>query len=151
MLRFATTDDIPFLVSFGRKFHALSPLSDVPFNETKVEQTAIDLLQGPKERGIILVWEEDNSPVGCLVGIVSEPYFSTESIASELVFWIEPEYRKLSTVNRLIEAYEYWANRVGAKITCLSCFNSLKGDTLVRMYERKGYDFCEQTFKKVNN
>ena len=84
-VRLAVHEDIPSLVSMCKSFHDASPLNNVPFSEEKVTEFLGKILNGPKEKAIILALVDDeNYPVGLLIGYAEQLIFSTDYAANEL-------------------------------------------------------------------
>ncbi len=70
-----------------------------------------------------------------------------ERIASELVWYILPEYRSTETALQLFSAFEYWAkNVVRADKIQVSNLDGMK--VVERFYGKKGYTLMEKVWIK---
>lgn len=143
MIREAIAADIPEIVALGRKFLLEGPykneLSDNP------EQNAVLTLEVIKEKGKVLVLEEDSAVRGVLGFILFPHYFSGELTAGELIWYVEPEYRKGCPALKLLWAAEALAKKLGAKRMQFTAPTS----DISRIYERFGYKQVEVSFQKA--
>lgn len=143
-LKLATVDDVEDVVEMAIKFAKASPYGVFPVEDGKLRQLVLDLLRD-RNKGIIVLYLVEGKPQGVIAGMLSEMLFSHEPIASELIWWVNPEHRTRKSL-KLKEAYEYWAKRVGAKYIQMAELNDEK---IARFYQRTGYDLCERSYLKV--
>lgn len=98
------------------------------------------------KRGVVIVAVDQDIPVAMIVGIADSPLFSQHRIASEVVWYVYPEYRKSTVGLKLLKAFEYWAKNVA------SCdfiqVGSLNNPRIGNLYERKGYKKGEGIYIK---
>lgn len=96
MIRAATTADIPRVVEMGSRSLQQGPykglVEDVPAATEKLARSVIE-----NGNGKILVAEEDGRLVGLLGYLVFDHYFTGKPTAAEIMWWVEPEYRKSLT------------------------------------------------------
>jgi|SRR6185312_3287291 len=143
MIREAIASDIPEIVALGRKFLLEGPykneLGDNP------EQTAALTLEVIKEKGKVLVLEEDSAIRGVLGFILFPHYFSGEITAGELIWYVEPEFRIGCPALKLMWEAENIAKSLGAKRMQFTA----PSDDVAALYQRFGYKAVETTFQKV--
>lgn len=96
---------------------------------------------------IIIFLEENEVPIGMIVGVITELPFSSTLVSSELAWWVEPEHRGKSS-DSLRQAYEFWAKKQGCKIVTMSCLADETEKVLDVFYRRKGYTKAETMYKK---
>lgn len=125
-------------------FHEASPYKDDHIDLDKIQHVITSLING--DDGIIILSMDGNTPVGLISGIVYEAMFSKELWATELVFWVNPEYRNYQRASALLDAYEYWAKTVKGCSRCSMTSLKDKTDTL---YKRKRYSKTEINWTKV--
>lgn len=142
-LKLATEADFPAILDMAMKFAQASPYKDFPIEEEKVAALLQTLLHD-KNKTIVVLYIQNDKPVGMIAGMISEMLFNREMVASELIWWVNPEVRSRKTLS-LKEAYEYWAKRVGAKYIQMT---NLNDDKITRYYERTGYVLTEKSFLK---
>ena len=147
-LRLAVAEDIPLLLRFARNFQMASPYKTMKFDPVKGEKFLRDILTGSQKDGIILVALNDDKPIGFLVGIASEPVFSSVRIAAELGWWIEPKYRGGKASYLIYSAYEDWAKRAGCHYVQGAYLPGVSV-SLDEFYKKRGYVQVESSFLKT--
>ena len=149
-LRLATEEDIPAIKRMSYLFYDHSPYSSFEIDDEKVTALTTDILKDKTKNIVILSCQPD--PVGMIVGLSNEFMFNRKKIAMELLWWMDPEYRKSRDAIKLVEAYEYWATNVAkADIVQLSLLTTEQAPQIEKFYSRRGYKLSEKSFfKKVN-
>lgn len=148
-LRIATENDLPVLLRYCRNFweNSDSVISD-EFDEEKTRVTLENTLKLPYTEGIVLVTESEKKLRGFIIGLTYSPFFSSEKVAIEAAYWIEPEYRKNTDWYRLLQAYTYWADRIGCKSVQLG----IHDPRLAKICKRKfAFEPIEQILQKELN
>jgi hypothetical protein len=143
-LKLATQEDVPVVVEMALRYAKASPFGRFPVDEAKINQIVQDLMRD-RNKGIIVLYIVNDKPEGMIAGMLTEMLFNHDAIATELVWWVNPEHRTRKSL-KLKEAYEYWAKRVGAKFIQMAEMND---DKIRRFYERTGYDLTERAYLKV--
>jgi GNAT superfamily N-acetyltransferase len=139
----ATESDIPELLVMGRRFYEESGYSG--FSEYNEETTA-ELFQRLIEsnEGFLMRTEH-----GMLGGVVFPVFFDSDSkLVQELFWWVSPEGRKTGEGKALIDAFESWGQKIGAKGTIMLGIESLPAISSV--YRSRGYVPIEQSWMRVN-
>jgi len=135
ILRLATWADMDKLIGFARCL--ISDLHYRPiFDEFKVRQIITNVLNGDKNKALIIIVEQDGNPLGVLGSSLCQPLFcqSQEEMAVELLLYIVPEARGYIVLKRLLEAYTYWAKLVGATyISYASYKNGIEMNRIKRL------------------
>lgn len=130
----------------AHRFHAASPYDDLTMDEDKVVELIDSFLNGDRNQRIVILALEDDQPIGMIAGVTSEMLFSRDKIASEMMWWIEPEHRGSRAALQLLDAYEFWAKKVGAKVVQLSSVDTEHADRLDRLYKKRGYYLVERGY-----
>lgn len=99
--------------------------------------------------GKILLAEEEGKIVGLLGFIVTDHHFSGQRYASELMWYVLPEHRKLKAGftghgMELLKEAERMAKEAGAKDFVFTAPN----DGVAQLYKRMGYSQLEVAFRK---
>jgi GNAT superfamily N-acetyltransferase len=89
------------------------------------------------EDGLVLVVGDE--PIGMLLGLVTEQFFSADRIAQELVVYMLPEHRGGRDVVRMIQAFEDWAVARGAREITLGVSTEVNTERTAAMYRRLGF------------
>ena len=92
VIREGTPDDIPIIVAMSKELHGESPVFvGMSFNE----DTLVSFLcsEFMVQVGCSFIAEEDGSPVGMFLGLVTPHHFSDDLMANELCYFIREEHR----------------------------------------------------------
>lgn len=142
MIREAVEADIPRITEMGSRSLREGAYKDLVAD--KPEQTgklALEVMQ----KGFILVSEEDGKLTGLLAFIIFPHYFSAELTAGEVMWYVEPEYRKSFTAVCLLRAAERMARGFGAKYMQFTAPTADVG----KAYEAMHYKQVEVSFQKA--
>lgn len=138
MLRLATLEDVDNIVKMAMNFQSTLPYGGYAESST-IENLATSLIEGNREDGVVIM--SDNG----FIAAIRNPYvFGSIYVATELGWWVEPEYRSTGQGADLIEAFEFWATRVGCKMCTLISLD----DELGKYYEKRGYVLSERAYMK---
>lgn len=148
MIRIATEDDVEHIKRMSYRFYEASPYAGFEIDEDKVYEMIVGVLQAPKNEKIVLLSCQPE-PVGMVVGLSNEFLFNRKTIAVELMWWMDPEYRKGKDSIKLVEAYEYWAKNIAkADLLQLSLLTTEQAPQIEKFYSRRGYRLSEKSFFK---
>lgn len=148
MIKIAELEDLPGLLNVIKNFFDNSPFNGLTeFNPSIASDTAKRILQGPKENGIILLYLKDGVVKGVLAGLAHELFFSADKVATELCWWVDEDARGRDSLE-LIEAYEFWAEKVGCSIVSMANLTGTTGERLDKYYKRRGYTPLETAYGK---
>lgn len=134
MIRFATLDDLPDVVEYGRRFHAMSQ-QPFPYSEEAATGFSAGLIEN--DAGCVLL-----SDHGFIGGMLAPAYCAPAWVmAVELFWWAEKDGM------RLLRAFESWAVDRGAQEVRMTSLAALpKADAILR---RKGFEPAEISYRKV--
>lgn len=139
-VREATDRDLDTIVSMGEAFLRETPYgTQIGTNPEQLRTFARTLMQGA---GAIAVTGGD-VPTGMIAVWCFVHPFSGERIASELVWWVNPEERG-STGVRLLRWAEAWARAQGAVALQMIA----PTDRVGAFYERRGYTRVEVSYQR---
>lgn len=155
MIRKATNDDIPRIVEMAQRFFPESPYpalyGDMP--DSQAAGLAIIAMQGAPgiDPGVMLVAEDAGELIGMACLFSDRATFNPAvRIASELVFWIEPEHRGGMAAVRLLKAAEKDAREKGVQVNRMAVMSS-SPEQAAKLYERMGYSLTECYYSKRLN
>ncbi len=147
-LKIATTDDFDGVIEcISNAQNEL--LYKLPFSPDRTRQVLLDVL---KQGTIICGMNEHKQIVGVFIALKTLTATSLEPIASEMLWYVHPAYRKTRLALELFGAFEYWAETV-AKVGVMIMGNmtNAHSERTHRLYLRHGYQLSEQTyFKRIN-
>lgn len=134
LIRPAAVQDIPKLLDWGRKFHAMAAPGP-SFNADAVAALLAQIIEA--DHGAVLMHDH-----GAIGGVLNPAYCDPAWIMAVEVFWWA-ERDGLS----LLRAFEGWARNKGAAEVRMTSLASLpRADAVLR---RKGYAPAEISYSKV--
>ena len=142
MIREATKDDTPRLVEMGVRFATETDYREsIKVSPEKIASTVGKLLE--TDDAAIFVSGNGHGVNGMIIILLYEHPWSGEKIASEMVWWVEPEARG-GTGIKLLRTAEKWAMESGATQMQMIAPNVGVGD----IYARMGYAPVEMSFHR---
>lgn len=142
MIRHATEADVPRIVEMGRRFvESTAYQGRIGFDPARVESLARGMLSTPNMAGFVS--ERDGVVVGMLGMHVYEHPMSGERVATETVWWMDPEHRGTDGV-RLLKAGEAWARSLNAT----TLYMVAPSPEVERLYAALGYARLETTYER---
>lgn len=148
MLKLAQPYHIPEIRDFCRKFFSESPYHDFPYDEKKVDETIDKIVNAYGKGHVVIVYEKYGKAVGCIAGTVVDFLLNHGKIATEIMWWVEPEYRKSRAGIELLNAFESWATYSKCELVQMISLNTEIGKALGGLYRRRGYVETEQAYMK---
>jgi GNAT superfamily N-acetyltransferase len=115
-------------------------LADNPEESAKLALSVMNIPNGK-----ILLAEESGQVIGLLGFIIYPHYFSGEITAGEIMWYVEPEFRKSFTALALLRKAESMARAAGAKRMQFTAPSDEVGDA----YKALGYQRLEVSYQKV--
>lgn len=128
------------------KFLATTTYKSLPLDLEKIAVGTKELIEAGVDTSVLILSMDGEEAVG-LLGIKAFVLPVNDlKIAQEILWWVEPEYRKSRRGLELYMAGEYWAKKVGC-----SLMQMVSQETFPEVevfYERKGYRKAEQAWIK---
>jgi RimJ/RimL family protein N-acetyltransferase len=143
-VRVAGLEDMPEIIEMSRQFYLDSDYPANIFDPERVEETLLSLDGTPH---VIILALDGDRPCGMLIGVLAQLSFSRLTVATELAWYLEPEFRRTRKAFDLLNAYEHWAkNVVNADCIQMVALSALNPEKLQKLYERRGYQKMEETY-----
>lgn len=131
-----------------RRFHAEGQF---PFALDMVRQSAIfDLAMTDSKFALWLAYDGTALAGFFLAGANTAP-LSGESVAQELMMWVDPAHRGSRAFAGLHGAFLDWGDRLGVDRLSLSLQASMRPEATGRLYRRLGYNHAETHYTKRRN
>lgn len=147
-LRHATLNDIPELMKLARKLFKGSPMEAMRIDIEKARAQLERAIISDHKDNLVLVSHDEGKIVGVIAAYAFYPIFSSERIACEILWYLEPEYRKGRRGLDMMKAYEYWAKLVGCTVAQYGWLTS-SPETMIALYEKTGATLAEHVYYKV--
>ena len=145
-LTLATPEDFNSIKDMVVEFANKYPFS-VNISDTKINSLIHDFVYADT-REKILILANDPEPIGLIAGLKTEILFSDDKLASELMWWVNPSHRTTKAGSELLEAFEFWAVKVGCSAIQMSTVQTEHAERLDKVYNRKGYTLVERGYLK---
>jgi len=142
-IRLATPVDLTDLCHMCIRFAETYPAPSIEYRKT----IAVFQEMMESDEGIVLV-ADVSRPVACLMGRTHEWLFSREKVAAELLWWVDPEYRRTTIARDLQNAFNEWAVSQGADILQMSMAVTDQSPLIGRYYRRQGFTHTESHYLK---
>lgn len=111
MIRPATLEDVPKIVTLIEELHDLSSMASLDFSPVKAKHGMIAFITGGH---FVRVIEEDSKVVGVFAGLHTPTWFGNDEMAIDVSWYVRPEYRDWQGV-ALVEQFVEWAKEMGVK------------------------------------
>lgn len=142
MIRNATEADVAELVRMGREFVGASPFGALGLSDESRERVIRGLL-GQFARVIDL----EGEIVGALLGGLGPAWGDEQRmIATEMAWWVAPQFRGSVAAVRLLHQFRDWAKAQGAVGVSLSELVLDGVGSLGALPERLGYRLAERSY-----
>lgn len=139
------TKDLNAVLSMAVRMQQEAPrYRDMPFIIPK----AVAVINRLIEQGGGFVAEKDGNIIGMVGGIITEHFFNHEKFSVDFAVYVEPEHRGGSTVVRLVDTYEKWAQAQGVREISLGVSTGLEQEKTVCIYQKLGYKIASYTLIK---
>lgn len=142
----ASEQDLAAVVELGAHFHEFTAWADhIEYDP----DGAMVWAQVMQEMGLLVVAKDGDKVVACVGGIIS-PFLNNPSvtIGTEVLWWVEPEYRNAGLGNRLMSAIEQAAKDIGVQLWCMVSLEAVEPEKAGAIYEAAGYRLTEHTYMK---
>ena len=144
-IRLADKDDFDKVLEMGHKFFLTTEHAKTEeFHIDSAVDTYIQMLHS----GFILVAELDEEVIG-VIGCIISPFLidKRKKVCTELLWWVEPEYRKSSVGPKLHRAAELKAKELGASKMVMVSLSTSPAE-VEPYYLNDGYSKTESSFLK---
>ncbi len=147
-IRPAVISDLSRMEAMGARFFAASGL-DRWFNYKPHCFVQVCEKFMADDKAVLLVGEGQDGVVG-MAGALAYPNWLDVSqlTAQERFWWVDPLHRGSLLGTELRKGLEGWARDKGCLTMQMGALETLRPDTLAKVYARKGYAPMEQTFCK---
>lgn len=122
----------------------------IPINIDKLKHTSLVYTEGQIDLRCLILLTYGEKHVGFLIGELTtmERYNQDVLIASETLWWIDPEHRGCGKAVEMIELFEDWAKYTGAQFITMTAQTNEYLEKIGRLYNKLGYTKLEETYLK---
>lgn len=149
-IRKAIISDVDAIIRMAKAFLRASRFNEI---EADIGATKIFIETAISSDDKVIFVASDGDVIVGMLGIAKVPVcFAPESsLAQELFWWVEKDYRKKSVGVSLIIAAEDWADKVGARSITMTGLHGFGIEVTTKIYEKRRYEKLETTFIKNCN
>jgi GNAT superfamily N-acetyltransferase len=138
----ATVDDVPRVVPCAAEF---CKVLGWPLDGDGYVAHLKNVIQAD---GVIFLLEHEGTVVGGLGGVLHSEPVSGKRMATELFWFVMPEFRRGTGPMRLLASFEKWGHDNGAQHICMLSMEHSMPEEMDRLYRRLGYRKLETTYIK---
>lgn len=142
VVRLAIPSDRLRVVSMLKEAHAAGAL---PFPFSAPHAAALFDTQCALKDRICIVYVPSDRARGVLMAAINPHPFGPFLIATEVIWWIDPEHRGAAG-RAMLDAYEAWATEQGASFVGMAALAAAPRAGVI--YERRGYQAAETHYLK---
>jgi hypothetical protein len=147
-LRLGTLKDVPVILRMMQEFYSKSGMP-YKWDEDKVIDLIMKMINDKENALVLLHTNSDNVADGVICGVVTSIPFSSERVATELVYWVEEGSRSIRVALDLMNGYEYWAKHVQyCDYVIVALLSELEREKVDKLYTRLGYTKKEEAYTK---
>lgn len=144
MIRPATFNDIPIILSWSHKFVQEIP-HPIEADEPSIEDTLSQLIES--DDGCLIVSRDGQSAIG---GMIFPYHFNKAHLAAqELFWWVDEKDRKNGLGKKLLKGFSDWAAEKGATTLHMIALSNASHDHVENLYKKHGFDRLETTYVKL--
>lgn len=136
-VRAGQVEDIQEIHRLAKELLEASVYNGIPMDDAKFKQT-VAMLMGSALGAVFVVSDDNNKPVGFIMGMADTLFFSKKRYATDLCMYVRPKASAYGAF--LVRRFIRWAERIPAiaEITLGISSGMSNSERLGRMYERMG-------------
>lgn len=118
--------------------HAEGSYADLEFSPKRVLETFDWYLEDDDKTAIIA--RKGETPVGLYAGYITKYYFSEETVANDIAWFVTKPLRGTRVGLRLLDMFEEWALNKGVSEVRLGFTTDINPEAFDRLMKKRGYD-----------
>lgn len=126
------------LALLGQEMHAESSYSKLEFDRKRVFET-FDWYLNDDDKTAIIAWKGD-TPVGLYAGYVCKYYFSNDTVANDIAWFVTKGMRGTRVGLRLLDKFEEWALSKGVKEVRIKYTTDINPKAFDSLMGKRGYE-----------
>ena len=148
--RIATLDDIPDILEMCRALvdetNEHNTFVNIPLHEGKTTNMLRRYIQSP-DLYFTGIAEIEGEIVGALFGYIGEYYFCHNKLATDIAWYVKPEFRGTFAGVILLKQFERWASAHGASEVCIAIATGIYAERTGNLLEKRGFNHVGGTYK----
>lgn len=148
--RAETEADFEKIIDLGHVMHKEGYFRDLPIERARLAQMAKYAIDNPTEVAAFIA-EDNDELIGMISGFIGYYFFNSEKYAADYAVYIAPTKRGGLAAARLLERFEDWAHKNGAREVLIGLRVNIDNKRALRFFEGMGYgDAVPLISKKVS-
>jgi GNAT superfamily N-acetyltransferase len=147
MIRNIEAEDIPELVQLGFNMAKESDYVNDGYDFDKVEDLFDQVIQEDRFCGAVSV-SDVGEIRGMFVGMLTEQFFSNNTLTTDLFLYVKPEYRGKRDGYQLIINYLEWAKEIGADTIMMGITTGIHEEKTGELYKKLGFCYCGSLYRQ---
>jgi GNAT superfamily N-acetyltransferase len=143
MIRTSTPSDFPAVLGLGRQMHLEGVFRHVLMDDDKV----MAALTACHADGFFFVSAGRDGIDGFLFGLLSELWYSRETVAFDLAFFVQPTRRGGLAAVRLVQEVVAWAKARAASEVSISQSSGVRLEETNRLFTGMGFTYVGGVYK----
>lgn len=145
-VRDAVLDDLENLIALSRRMHEESNFRSLSFSDPNLRQSLAGAMHR-KDMFFFGIYEINNHIVGYLLGVLQKPFFTTDTIASDMMFFVDQLYRGSPAALKLWQSFRDWAREKGACEIRQGVTTGLAPERTDRFFRKIGMESTGQNYR----
>lgn len=129
--------------------HNESSFKDIRYDKEKLQELGEMIVARPEVFFASVAEDENKVILGMFVGVITEYYFSKDTMATDLLFYVDENKRGALACLKMFKEFELWAKRNNAKEVRPATSTGIQVQRTAKLYEHLGYEQTGHTFRKV--
>jgi len=126
------------ILTLGIAMQQEGAYSVIPFDIERAAQSIIHMvINNPNGFGLLAY--DGDKPVGMIAGAMAPYFFGAGELASDYVWYIEPEYRGSRAAIRLLKEFKSWATDMGASELYMGVTTGVSAERTGQLLQRLGF------------
>lgn len=147
MLKLGKEGDEDEILSLILKFFGETKYSHLPPDLVMTKRLIREFVDHLNPDSVCILWGKDDNITGILAGHIVTIPFLGRRVATECLWWVDPEERGKAGI-QLLDAFEHWASLRSADMIQMMSLPDRVGKALSRVYRSRGYELTEVTYTK---
>jgi GNAT superfamily N-acetyltransferase len=147
-IRFATPKDAIPVAEMVEKFYQMA-MAGMLGEYDKLSAANLIAATSVSSDACTIIAEVDGRIIGTMGALsYNHPFKPSVTIAQELFWWVEPEYRLSGVGKAMIDVGEAWAKEIGCAGMVMVTMHGIDHERNGAFYERSGYNPLEHSYLK---
>ena len=142
-------EDIVPMGNLGYQMYKEGAFKELDWDFEKVHRLTKRYIEKPNTHFALCAYDDENL-VGMIMGYLTPYYFGNDILATDHLWYVDPEYRGTRVGLKLLKDFRSWAIKSGAKEVCIGISTGTDVDRTGALLERLGFNHVGGTYKATS-